>query len=433
MSVLESGNAHLGRVSAAMEHPTGSPLKTLSQPAVRLPFVADPELELLLHCARRELTPAHTQHVRRLLQSELDWRRLMSLARRHNMLPLLYWHVKAHIELVPPLYTQLLYATFLENAARMLMFLGEVFELTRIFHEHGLSLVPYKGPALSADLYGNLALRQSVDIDLLVGRRDLVIARELLLARGYRPRHHLTDSTKEFMVRGRYHEEFVSSTGTSLELHWAFTNGDVRLPLDLDTLRPNLRTLRIGGSTVSMFGYADMLLILCIHGCKHRFDRLEWICGVAETLRAHSDEIDWEALHRGATSLGVRRMLLLGLLLAYELLEAPVPQNLVMLARSDSAVSKLAAGVPASFVDDPAPEVPGDTLAADLFRLQLRERFRDRLQFVWYRLTTPSSPKNWYGISIGAHWIPMHALFRPVRVLVKLLPAFARSRVGGRQ
>jgi hypothetical protein len=385
-------------------------------------------MQVLLCCARRSMTPEHAVLLRSLVRPGIDWDRLMLLARRHNMLPLLYWHLRAEMHAIPAQRAERLQHAFLGNAGQMLKLAAELLELATLFSQQRISMVPYKGPALGADLYGNLALRQSVDLDLLVARRDVVRARALLVALGYQPRHVVSRWGEEFMLRDRYSEEFAHDSRATLELHWAFTNGDVDLPLDLDALAPRLRSIRLGGGTVSVFGREDMLLILCIHGCKHRWERLEWLCGVAETLRGSSHDLDWDALLGRASSLGVRRMLSLGVLLAHDLLEAPAPERFLHVARSDRAVARLAARVPVLFIADPVYEDGVATLASDIFRLELRERFRDRLRFVWYRLTTPSSPESWSGITVGALPVPMHGILRPLRVLSKLIPALRRYR-----
>jgi hypothetical protein len=308
----------------------------------------------------------------------------------------------------------------------MLRLSGELLSLTRSLAAEAIVAVPYKGPTLGEHLYGNLALRQSGDLDLLVRRKDVSRARAILLERGYRPRHTLAAGGEEFMIRSRYSEELDRPDGMTVELHWAFTNGDVALDLGLEELIPNLRALPLGGGSVAMFGDEDLLLILCVHGSKHRWDRLEWLCGVGELLRRSAQELEWDRVLKRASALGVRRMLLLGVLLAKELLDAPTPERIVLRARSDRAVRTLAAEVPRHFLADTIDGDDAGNLATDLFRLQLRERPRDRLRFVWYRLTTPSRPESWSAVPIGKHWLPVHGFLRPFRVLAKLPPAFRR-------
>jgi len=63
-----------------------------------------------------------------------------------------------------------------------------------------------------------------------------------------------------------------------------------------------------------------------VHGTKHRWERLRWICDVAELIRVRED-VKWETLMRVAESLGSRHMLSLGLYLAHDVLGAPLPEQ----------------------------------------------------------------------------------------------------------
>jgi hypothetical protein len=377
-------------------------------------------MRLLVCCARRRMTPERLAEIRAILRADLDWGLLIPLAVRHKMLPLLWWHLKPEKESIPADTALLLERSFIENAGRMLQLSAELLALGRLFSSHGIPLVPYKGPALGAYLYGNLALRQAGDLDIVVKRLDMSRARVLLIERGYRPRHALSQGGEEFMVRSRYSEVFERTDGPTVELHWAFTNGDVGLTLDLEVLEPRLHTVQFGGGGIAMFSREDLLLILCIHGGKHRWDRLEWLCGVGELLRLSSGELDWLGVVDRAAALGARRMLLLGVLLAHDLLGAPARDDVLRLARSDGTVARLAQEVPKLLVARAGAGEDAGNLATDLFRLHLRERTRDRLRFIWYRVTTPSRPESWAAVSVGKHSFPVHGILRPFRVISKL-------------
>lgn len=385
----------------------------------RAAFATIPEMELLLLCARLELSADQLARLRVLVGAGLDWSRLVPLALRHKMLPLVWRHLKPEVELGRAPESAAMGQAFLANAGRMLRLSGELLELHHLLAAEGIEMVPYKGPALGVHLYGNVALRQAGDLDILVRRADAARARALLHGRGYRPRHALSQGGEEFMLRSRYSEELTRG-GVNVELHWAFTNGDVALPLDLQQLAPRLTSTSLGGRSVPMFGHEDTLLILCVHGCKHRWDRLEWLCGVAELLRSHAAELDADLLVERAAALGVRRMLLLGVLLAHETLDAPAPGALVHLARSDRAVVRLAGEVPALLTAEPVDGDSAGSIATDLFRFQLRERRLDRLRFIWYRVTTPSRPESWAAVPLGRYWLPLHGFLRPFRLMAKL-------------
>jgi len=54
---------------------------------------ASPEAELLVHCARLEIDAARAERIRTLAGSTLNWTRLLSLAQRHALIPLLFFQL----------------------------------------------------------------------------------------------------------------------------------------------------------------------------------------------------------------------------------------------------------------------------------------------------------------------------------------------------
>ena len=66
----------------------------------------------------------------------------------------------------------------------------------------------------------------------------------------------------------------------------------------------------------------DLLLVLCLHGSKHCWERLAWICDVAELIGANP-ELDWNEIMRRSAALNIEKAVMLGLDLASELVDAP--------------------------------------------------------------------------------------------------------------
>jgi hypothetical protein len=382
------------------------------------------EMQLLLQCARVQLDRAHRARIAHLVEGSIDWHRMLEITLRHKMLPFVGTHLRGDPARIPAGFQQRIMQLMLENAQRMLRIVGELVEVRRVLEAAGVASVPYKGPVLGAQVYGSAALRQAGDLDLLIHHRDQQRARDALVSLGYRPRHTLTQGGEAFMVASRYSTVYDHDSAAEIELHWAFTNKDIALALSLEDLEPNLVPVPVGGATFSGFGAEDLLIILCVHGSKHRWDRLEWLCGVAEAVR-RSPAINWPRLLDRATELGVRRMLLLGLLIAHDLLEAPVPSEVLLRARADATVVELARQVPSLLTSELEGE-DADSLPTDIFRYKLRERRRDQVRFVLYRLTTPSRPESWSTVSIGPVLLPLHAFVRPFRLVMRLGPVLRR-------
>src|SRR2546423_1653893 len=110
-----------------------------------------PEAELLLCCGRSCMDAANAARIRALLNEELDWDRLVGLARRHGMLPLLYRSLEASDPEAVPLPTMAeLREAFHANAARNLALTGELLRFLKQFETDGIPALPFKGPVLAA-------------------------------------------------------------------------------------------------------------------------------------------------------------------------------------------------------------------------------------------------------------------------------------------
>jgi hypothetical protein len=383
-------------------------------------------MEVLLTCARNELDPHQRERLRALVREVSDWERLFSMAGFNKMIPFLYWHLSAvAADLVPGEPFKFLKAWFLKNADQALGRTANLLELLHRFDENGILAVPYKGPALASRLYGNVALRQVGDLDILVARRDISNAVALLGKAGFHPRHSFSPAARKFLIRNRYSEIFDRDSGPTVELHWAFAGRGIGFPLELEQLRTRLHEQSLGGSRVPAFGTEDQLLILCVHGAKHCWNRLEWLSGVSELMQ--KEVISWpEAIDR-AIQLRAEKILLLGLFLAHDLLGAPVPRDVIEVARSQRDVMLLAKSVRRGFAetDGSIPKPPG-SLARDLFRLRLQPTGHAKLRYLFYRMTTPRRHDTRLMVSLGNHPVPLPSFIRPFRMAGKLILGFLR-------
>ena len=116
----------------------------------------------------------------------------------------------------------------------------------------------------------------------------------------------------------------------------------------------------------------DLLPVLCMHGAKHLWRRLEWICGVAELVRTRSG-MNWERVMEQAHNLGNKRRLFIGLLLASALLGIALPEEVWEGARADPLAKSLVREVRDRLFSEAEPQ-----LFERWFRYRVRERWRDR-------------------------------------------------------
>ena len=100
-------------------------------PSVSNSQPSGPEAALLLACARAGSDAAHSAEVRDLARQEsLDWERLLKLAERHSLSPLLHWRLSQDCpEAVPLPILETLKNHSQANAQRNLLLTGELLRI----------------------------------------------------------------------------------------------------------------------------------------------------------------------------------------------------------------------------------------------------------------------------------------------------------------
>ena len=377
-----------------------------------------PEAELILACARTTISDDAAACIEQLLARELDWDAVIAFARRHAVEALLYTALqRSFAELVPPDALASLRDHYFAGTQHTMALTAELLQLMKLFGAAGIAALPLKGPALAMLAYGNLSLRWSGDLDILVRSADVMAAKELLLARGYALEPPLNQRQEALHLQTHYEYTFLSeSSGMCVELHYRFRPRYFGFALGGEDVWQQLGTVLVGGAQLPSLAPADLLLFLCAHATNHCWVRLAWICDIAELIRSHP-QLDWALVQRRARALGSQRMLGLGLLLAHDLLGAPVPAVLLALARRDRAASKLATQVRARLFDDTIAEPEPGLLAGTIFRLRARERWRDRLRY-GLRLATVTTAEDWDLLPLPASLVWVYSVIRPVRLLL---------------
>lgn len=299
-----------------------------------------------------------------------------------------------------------------QEAMRSLFMTGELLRLLDRLGAHRIDVVPYKGVVLAALAYGDGTLREFSDNDLMIRRDDLPLVQTLLHAEGYRPEFSLTAAQHAAYLRSRHSLVFVDDRGSVVDVHWAVQPRYFSFALDVSAIWRTRAAVSLAGHEVHTFSAEHLLLILAVHGTKHLWGRLKWIADIAWLVAAGRIR-DWEAMLDHATAVGARRMVLLGLWLAGELLDVELPPAIQAGLRADSAVQRLGRQTRVRLLGG-AP-APGWAEAAAYF-LRARERLSDRLRYCALLATTPYV-RDWALVSLPASAAALYYVVRPFRVL----------------
>ena len=344
--------------------------------AARLPR---PEVALLLWCARTDVEAERAERISVLLQQHLDWPLLIQTALQHGVMPLLYQHLRTiGPEAIPTTILQQLREHFHANTGHNLRLTGELLRVLQLLVTHGLPALAYKGPVLAVSVYGNLALRQCSDVDLLVHQRDYRRVQQLLIAHGYQLTMDL--DWESCLVH--------DTRRVAVDLHLGIVPHLFHVPLDFERVWTHRQPICLAGTIVSTLAPEDLLIVLCVQVAKDmwcdlnkqrksRNSGLLKICDIAELLRS-SQDMDWGRVLADARRLGVQRILSFGLRVARELLGASLPRALQSTMEAHPAISGLVAHTRAQLLDEVDAGAPM-SLTPARFHFAIRERWQDKV------------------------------------------------------
>jgi hypothetical protein len=374
------------------------------------------EHALLLHlCAHAGRTASRTD-AGFARAGNFDWEYVARLAQRHAVVPLVYRALQTYARgAAPEPVRKALFEKYRANAARNLLLAGELLRVAGRFESEGVRALAYKGPALAVAAYGDLSLRRFVDLDVIVRARDIVRASTLLKGLGYAPQG-LTPAQESALARTQHAVAYARDGGRLVvELHRDVSSKDFAdVTLDEGAWARAARVSILNGSVWTPSA-EDLLLALCVHGTKHLWERLAWVCDVAGLVNSNPG-LDWRVVFERASAARVERMLLLGLTLARGLAGAELPEDVWHKVESDEAAARLASGAALRMFDG-AEYRPAGLLRSVGFNLRARSRARERLRYFRFILTPTGG--DLASLALPARLSFVHYLLRPFRLLLK--------------
>lgn len=406
-----------------MSFPVSSPDIAAGNPPDREFFPSDPAFRFLLAgCAVRQSGELARGLASRPNES-LDWERVLRLAEHHGVAPLVYERVRSARLEIPETVVDELRRRYDDNARRNLTFVAELLRVVNALGAHGIDAMPYKGPVLAETVYGDLALREFSDLDVLVRPQDVGRAKEALKALEYAPNLDLSAVEERAYLRSGYEYTFDGPLGKNLlEIQWAIVPRFFAVDFSVADFFGRAALVDLGGRKVKTLSPEDLLLALCVHGVKHAWTRLCWLRDVAAVMQL--PRLDWEVALDRARELGIRRIVEVSLALGNRLLGADMPEGVVDRVRNDGIVLELGAqigkGIPES------EDYRTDTMEYFRLMLRLRERASDRLRLV-SRLALTSSVNEWRLVRLPAGLFPLYRVVRMYRLARRFVGSHSAS------
>ena len=308
-----------------------------------LAFEISDEKELLLACLPAPSPADSDSSIAELLKLPIEWGAVIENAANHAVTPLIYLRLRAFKEAIPAAAFVELAQSYRANCARNVFLAAELARVLRGLAAAQIEAIPYKGPALAAQAYRDLTLREFEDLDIVVRQSSVPAAHAAMAELGFAPRYpwlHETAASRSF-VPGEYAYQDAACR-VFVEIHTERTLRHFPQRPDLDGFFSRAVPVDVGGTELRTFAPEDQLIFLAVHGAKDFWERLVWIADIAALLRAAPD-LDWHTVTYRAESAGIGRMLYVGLALATSLLHAPLPPLILQNIRADYRAREIAA------------------------------------------------------------------------------------------
>jgi len=279
-----------------------------------------------------------------ILEGGVDWGKVNALAIYHGVLPLLYTRLtESPAGLVPEEMLAQFASEFRRNTVRNLYLTGELTRILKTFVDREIPALPFKGPLLAQQAYGNLGLREFQDLDLLIRPADVARVLPLLASEGYSPRARLKWVTPDLWTRWST-EVLLQNQHTYIDLHWSLLPDHYPIQLDVEIFWRAAVKVDLAGSRVCSLSPEVLLQVLAVHGGKHCWERLCLVADIAWLLDAYP-RLDWPNIIAAAEESGCRRAVLLALGILKDVQQITLPPNIETLVEQDRRVRDLRASV----------------------------------------------------------------------------------------
>jgi hypothetical protein len=371
------------------------------------------EDKILTLCARTQLTPEIKVKLIKLLKKDLDWDYLIQKALHHKIMPLLYWNLKNYPKYVPENRFNSIKGHLKRIAQNNLLLYGELLKFLELFKSANIITIPYKGPILAIQVYGELTLRQFGDLDIFIFKEDVFKVTEILIAQGYKPDFNINDKNGERYISSQRELKFINPLKkTTIEIHWKFSGLFFSFPnLTENILQENLKTIYISNKSIITPSNEDLLLILCLHNASHHWTCLEWISDISELI--NNTSINWSIVIEKADKLCIKRILYINLSLTHDLLDLDLTKELLDDINSDSTMKNIVKDLKENLLENKNQK---GLLWEVMVSIKIRENIKYGIKDCIKGLTNPSF-YEFNSFPLPYYLFPLYYLYRPINLI----------------
>ncbi|MDR2840175.1 MAG: nucleotidyltransferase family protein [Paludibacter sp.] len=292
-----------------------------------------PEQQILFLAAKINLSADELAQLDKLLQTVKNWDKLLELLTTHAAAPLFYSKLKnlKNAALIPQNIQSLLMQTYYKVMKNNILLYDAFSQLLAQCAEQKIKIIALKGIYLAQTLYGDIALRQMSDIDILVNQSDGQKVLEILNSLGYKSAAgHLSDFIDD--TSGLVHYDPMVRDNIIVELHINLHYKNRNYSMDTKQVIENSEEVNINNCKVFSLDIYDLIIYLCIHTDKHFGEagqtQFTVFYDLLNILEIRGNEINWNKLEQRASVYNANEVVFKYLLLTAFYFNAHLPSQI---------------------------------------------------------------------------------------------------------
>jgi hypothetical protein len=291
-------------------------------------------------------------------------------------------------------------------------------EILRTLDAAGVQALPVKGPVWAELLYGDVTLRSWADIDLLVGRGQVRMAREILSENGFAD----CNAFNERAIRSKWGSTGQIALGSReldlvVDLHWKLKVSVSPGGLVFEPVFARASIVELLGQQLTCPGKSDVFLMTCLEGARDLWNSVARILDLAVQIN-RTPRGEWAALLSAARTAGCERRVLVAVGHVCRVLELETPQPVgERLVKDRGSRASLRWLLPDQLTGAPPEALRGRFVLLRSYAAGEDHRL-DGLRLLLARLLAPTV-EDWKAYSLPS-WIEcLYSPLRPLRLGAK--------------
>lgn len=288
---------------------------------------------LLLILLRSDIDAEALRRIDGIIERTLDWDYILRCAQRSHVAPQVYHSLKTigRSEAVPPSVWREFELSYRKTGIRNTLRYEELKKVLRSFEEAGIRTLILKGAALAQEVWGNVALRDMADIDLLVREEDLEKADTVLIESGYG--YYEGYRAKEWYEENHHHLAPYNNPAKSMviEVHRNIVKPNGLFRINADELWERANPMSFGDIDTETLSPEDTIIHLCLHlSYDGNFvGNIRALADICRVIEKFGDRINWDWLVEEAQRNEFARFMYYPLFLAADSMNAQIGMDVL--------------------------------------------------------------------------------------------------------